>query len=237
MKKILTVLLATILLTGCKNNVGDGFDFRIHRDKVSWMNGVIGFQTDLSSNGKKQDNLAFSAYLKCRDGRTIQMPGTDVLGYGASSPMGKSGIYKDNDGYSQAEVLSLTDNRMVIHLKHEPWNIHDEEVSFDKQITLFRDSPIMEVIDYYNGLFELLNVAAGIIYTDATAVWMDNKYVMTYPNGLTAILYMPNQDSNATQYGSALVSKGITPDEPLRYYVGFSDKGAEYLLEELDKIL
>lgn len=237
MKKILTVLLATILLTGCKNNVGNGFDMRIHHNKVSWMNGVIGFQTDLSSNGKTQDNLAFSAYLKCRDGRTIQMPGTDVLGYGASSPMGKSGIYKDKDGYSQAEVLSLTDERMVIHLKHKAWNIHDEEVSFDKQITLFRDSPIMEVIDYYNGLFELLNVAAGALCADADVTWTDDKYVITYPDGLTAILYMPDQENNTMLFGSALVSKGITPDEPLRYYVGFSDKGAEYLLEELDKIL
>lgn len=236
MKKILILLLTTALLTGC-SHTGKGFAFRIRNNKVSWMNGVIGFQTDLKSDSGKQDNPAFRAYLKCENGRTKELPGSDVLGYGASSPMGLSGIYKDNNGYSLAEVLARTDDRMIIHLHHEPWDIHDEAVSFDKQITLFRGSPVMEVIDYYNGLFELLNVAAGALCADADVTWTDDKYVITYPDGLTAILYMPDQENNTMLYGSALVSKGVTPDEPLRYYVGFSDKGAEYLLEELDKIL
>jgi hypothetical protein len=36
---------------------------------------------------------------------------------------------------------------------------------------------------------------------------------------------------------SVFVTKGVTSNEPLRYYVGLSDKGMDYLLEELDKIL
>ena len=236
MKKILIILLAATTLVGC-SHVGDGFKFRVSNKKASWMNGVIGFQTDMNSNGRKEDNVAFRAYLKNKDGRTIEMPGIDFLGCGASSPMGMSGVYKANDGYSQAELLSQTKNKMVIHLNHDPWNIYDEPVTLDKQITLFRDSPIMEVIDYYTGSFELLNVAAGINAGKATVFSMDNAQIIKYPDGLTAILFMPDSDDKPVLYGSAFMTKEVKSDEPLRYYIGLSDKGADYLLEELDKIL
>ena len=204
------------------------------------MNGTIGFQTDMNSNGKRQDNLGFNAYVKCENGRTIQMPGTDKLGYGASCPLGSSGLYKNDDGYSKAEIMMQTDDKMVIHLSHDQWELYDVPVSFDKQITLFRDSPIMSVIDYYTGAFELLNVAAGINTSGTDMVTeLEKGYAIEYPNGVTAIIIMPLLEEKIfnEEIGSVFVSKGITSDEPLRYYVGLSDKGKEYLLEELDKIL
>jgi len=233
------MILAAIMLTGC-NKTGNGFNFQVRKDKVSWSNGIVKFQTDMNSGGKRSDNPGFMAYLKCENGRTIQMPGTDNLGYGASCPMGTSGLYKNKDGYSKAEVMMQTNDKMMIHLYHEPWELYDVPIFFDKQITLFRDSPIMAVIDYYTGAFELLNVAAGINTSGTDMVTeLEKGYAIEYPNGVTAIIIMPLLEEKIfnEEIGSVFVSKGITSDEPLRYYVGLSDKGKEYLLEELDKIL
>lgn len=239
MKKILIILLAAATLAGC-SKVGNGFRFRIRDNSVSWTNGTVMFQTDLDSKGKKDDNLGFQAYIKTERGRTVSMPESDILGYGASCPMGTTGLYKNIYGYSLAEVLTQSDDRMVIHLHHDPWEMFDEEIFFDKQITLFRDSPIMSIIDYYGGIFELLNVAAGLNTTDADTVKeLEKGYAIEYSNGVTAILIMPEMEkkNNKPLMNSVFVTKGVTSNEPLRYYVGLSDKGVDYLLEELDKIL
>ena len=239
MKKLLIIVLAVSTLLGC-SQVGNGFRFQVRKNKVSWMNGTIGFQTDMNSNGKRHDNLGFTAYLECDNGRTIRMPGTDILGYGASCPMGASGLYKNENGYSKAEIMAQTDDRIVIHLHHDEWDLYEVPVSFDKQITLYRNSPIMEVIDYYEGAFEMLNVAAGVTTAGlGTVCELEKGFAIEYPNGVTSVIIMP--DTEEINYnealGSVFVTKEIVPDEPLRYYVGLSDKGKEYLLEELDKIL
>lgn len=239
MKKTLVIVLAFSTLIGC-TRIGNGFDFRIRNNRVSWMNSTVMFRTDMDSKGRRNDNLGFNAYLKLENGRTIQMPGSDILGYGASCPMGSSGLYKNIDGYSKAEVLQKTDDRMVIHLHHDTWELLDEPIYFDKQITLFRDSPVMKVIDYYEGSFDLLNVAAGL--TDAGAGKVSEivkGYAIEYPNSVTAIIIMPDLEEKKYNdvLGSVFVTKGVTSDEPLRYYIGISDKGVNYLLEELDKIL
>ena len=239
MKKLLILFLAVSTFVGC-NHTSNGFRFKIHKNQVSWTNGIIEFRTDMNSNGKRQDNLGFRAYVKCGNDRTIQMPDTDLLGYGASSPLGESGLYKNKDGYSKAEIMIQTVDRMVIHLSHDQWELYEVPVSFDKQITLFRDCPIMEVIDYYVGAFELLNVAAGVTTVqDCMVEEIENGYSIEYPNGVTSIIVMPQMEEKSFNKirGSVFVTKEVTPDEPLRYYVGLSDKGKEYLLEELDKIL
>lgn len=239
MKKLMILFLAVSTLFGC-NRTPDGFCFKIRKDKVSWTNGIIEFQTDMNSNDKRADDLGFNAYIKCKNGRTVQMPGSDILGYGASSPLGSSGLYKDKDGYSKAEIMMQTDDRMAIHLHHDQWELYEVPVSFDKQITLFRDSPIMAVIDYYEGPFELLNVAAGVSTAHEGKVEeLENGYAIEYPNGITSIIIMPEMEQKTYDEtsGSVFVTRNVVPDEPLRYYVGLSDKGKDYLLEELDKIL
>ena len=239
MKKLLILFLAVSTLVGC-NPTNKGFRFQIRKDQVSWTNGIIEFRTDMNSNDKRHDDLGFNAYVKCGNGRTIQMPGSDILGYGASSPLGESGLYKNKDGYSKAEIMMQTDDRMVIHLHHDKWELYDVPVYFDKQITLFRESPIIAVIDYYVGAFELLNVAAGVATVqDCLVEELENGYVIEYPNGVTSIIVMPHMEEKSLNdtLGSVFVTKGVTSDQPLRYYVGLSDKGKEYLLEELDKIL
>ena len=98
----------------------------------------------------------------------------------------------------------------------------------------------MEVIDFYEGAFEMLNVAAGVTTAGkGTVEELGNGYAIEYPNGATSIIIMPEmEEKNYNEdLSSVFVTKGVVPDEPLRYYVGISDKGKEYLLEELDKIL
>ena len=51
MKKLMILFLAVSTLLSC-SQVGNGFKFQVNRNKVSWMNGTIGFRTDMNSNGK-----------------------------------------------------------------------------------------------------------------------------------------------------------------------------------------
>lgn len=233
------MVLAVSTLLGC-SKVGNGLRFQIRDNQASWMNGTVRFQADMDSKGKRQDYPGFQVYIKNLKGRIIHMPGSEILGYGASCPMGSSGLYNYTDGFSQAELLINTDDRMVVLLHHDPWTILDESVYFDKQITLFRDSPIMSVIDYYKGSFEMLNVAAGLSSSDAVSVnRLEKGYSVEYSNGVTGIIIMPDLEEmrNNEAMSSVFVTKGVSFDEPLRYYVGLSDKGLGFLLEELDKIL
>ena len=59
------------------------------------------------------------------------------------------------------------------------------------------------------------------------------------PQGISSIIVMPGVEELSTNetFGTVLLKKAVTSNEPLRYYVGVSDKGADYLLDELNKIL
>ena len=241
MRNTILAILATILITACSNVTGRGFDLDNKDGQVNWMNGTVRFSTRLESEGDEKDNPAFDAYVKYQDGRTIHMP-IDVynLGYGASCPMGTSGLYKPDKGFAYADILDRTKDRLVIHLHHKSWDILDARITLDKQITLYKDSPIMSVIDYYTGPFELLNVAAGLSTAYVgTVKKTHNGYTIEYPYGITGIIVMPDADqlSEDERGGSVFVKKSVANDQPLRYYVGLSDKGESYLLEELTKIL
>jgi hypothetical protein len=240
MKRFLILFIAAVTLMGCRD-VGKGFRLEVSKHSISWMNGMIGFTTDRDSKGKRTDYPGFHASVRCSNGRTIQMPSDKYsLGYGASFPMGTSGIYAPMNGYSNAEILIETQDRMVIHLQHDPMTILNVPVTLDKQITLYKDSPIMAVTDYYTGDFELLNIAAGLSAAHGgTVTELDEGYAVEYPDGVTAIIIMPQLEQKKYKelQGCVFVSKGIGSDEPLYYYVGISDKGLEHLLEEVSKIL
>lgn len=240
MKRTLFILISAVILAGC-SDVGKGFDLKVTKNGITWMNGVIRFQAESNKQDQRKHNPAFQAYAAFQDGKTVAMPSdTYTLGFGASCPMGTSGLYKPEEGFSQAEILIQTDQQMVIHLHHDPWVIIDQPVTLDKQITLFRDSPIMAVIDYYEGRFELLNIAAGLTFGNAKKIEeLENGFAVEYHNGMTAVLVMPtaNEKTINRSLGSVFTKKSVESGEPLRYYVGISDKGKEFLLEELTRIL
>ena len=240
MKKTLFILVTAAILAGC-NDVGKDFDLKVTKDGITWMNGVVRFQTESNKQRQHKHNPAFQAYAVFQDGHSVAMPSdTYALGFGASCPMGTSGLYKPEKGFSQAEILIQTDKQMVIHLHHDPWVIIDQPVTLDKQITLFRNSPIMAVIDYYEGNFDMLNVAAGLTFGNASKIEeLENGFAVEYHNGMTAVLIMPmaNEKTANKSLGSVFTKKAVESGEPLRYYVGISDKGKEFLLDELTKIL
>ncbi len=236
-----TIIVAAALLAGCAKDTGRGFGLSLKDGQASWMNGVIRFSVDLDSDEQKEDNPAFEAYVKYQDGSTVHMP-IDVynLGYGASCPMGTSGLYKPEKGFENAEILDKTKEKLVIHLHHKSWDILDARITLDKQVTLYRNSPIMYVIDYYTGPFELLNIAAGLSTArNGTVRKTDNGFIIEYPNGITGMIVMPTAEQLSVKEdaGSVFLKRSVTSDQPLRYYVGLSDKGESYLLEELAKIL
>ena len=246
MKKILCLLITAAFLAGCGHS-RDKLGMNTGRDYVSWTNGTVKFSTYRFSDGIGKNVPAFEVFLNYQDGRNIHMPiDALALGYGASSPMGELGFYKP-EKLSDAEILLQTDEKLVLHLKYDPWTIYGEQITLDKQITVYRDSPILSVIDYYTGLFELLNIAAGM-YTAYTGTVTDieNGYAVEYfnetgqePFSVSSVIVMPDTEEKTTNetFGTVLLKKGVTSNEALRYYIGISDKGVDYLLDELDKIL
>lgn len=239
MKKTLCLLSAALLLTGC-NLFQNRLEFKTNKDYVSWENGNLQFYTYRYSEDVKFNLPAFEVFLKYQDGRNIHMPIDGyALGYGASCPLGGLGFYKPKN-LEMAEVLMQTDEKLVVHLRYEPWTIYDEQITLDKQITIYKDSPILSVIDYYTGLFELLNIAAGMTTAFAgTVTEIENGYTIDYPYGVASIIVMPDAEEKYVDetFGTTLLKKGVTSNEALHYYIGLSDKGEAYLLEELDKIL
>ena len=239
MKKTLCLLLTVFLAANC-NHLQNRLSINDKQNCVSWSNGTIQFSTDKESNDQKNNLPAFEAYVKKQDGKTIHMPiDAYALGYGGSSPMGTLDFYKPQK-LAKAETLAITNEKLVIHLSYEPWTIYDEEIILDKQITIFKDSPILSVIDYYSGMFELLNIAAGMTTAYVGEIKkIENGFVVEYPYGITSVIVMPNAEEQLVNdtFGTVLLKKPVINNEPLRYYVGLSDKGEEYLLEELNKIL
>lgn len=240
MKRILLLIITASILSSC-SDWGKGFKIKESDELVSWSNEILRFETERKSTDNLNPNPAFQLYTRTQDGKVIRMPAdTYSMGYGASCPMGNSGLYKPDQGISKAEILLETTDQIIIHLKYEPWIVVDQPITLDKQVTLFRNSPIMKVIDYYDGMFELLNIAAVMSYANVgTIKELENGYAIEYPFGVTTIIIMPNAQEKfkVDSMGSVFVRKAVSSGEPLRYYVGISDKGVDYLLEELNKIL
>ena len=236
MRKILLLLVTAVTLAGCTNKFNV---LKIKPQEAIWKNNVLKFRTDMAGRENEGD-VAFDAYVKLSNGKTYEMPSdTTALGYGASSPIGDMGFYKPGKGVSKAEALSVTPQEMILQLHYDSWDIYDAAVVLDKQITLKTDSPIMKVIDYYTGEFDMLNVAAGLtLARTGTAHEIENGFSIQYPSGITAIIVMPDVDECLVRdsLGTVLVRKAVRNNEPLRYYVGLSDKGESYLLEQLDNL-
>ena len=236
MRKTLLLLVTAATLAGCTHNTNT---FKADTKEAVWKNSLVKFRTDMDHKENGGD-VAFDAFVTLSDGKTVSMPSDTVaLGYGASSPIGDMGFYKPGKGAGMAEILSLTEQEMVLHLHYDSWRIYDAAVTLDKQITLKSNSPVMKVIDYYTGEFDFLNVAAGLTLANAgTAHEIDNGFSVSYPSGITAIIVMPDADERLVRdsLGTVLVRKAVRSDEPLRYYIGLSDKGESYLLEQLDNL-
>ena len=239
MKKILVLLTAAIILAGCADiTIG----LKVTKDEVLWKNNILEFSTPRTAyQGDMNHNPALKVKLTYMDGRNINMPIDQLgLGYGASCPKGTIGLYRPENGIDKAEILDLTENRMVIHIGYKSWNIQDVAVTLDKQITMYKDIPFMSVIDYYTGQFDTLNVVAGLTTAGVGEVKeIKNGYSIKYPYGVTAVIVMPQSDEKTVDdtFMQVLTGKKVTDNEPLRYYIGISDKGEEYLLEKIANIL
>ena len=92
MKRILLLLLTTFILADCSDR-DKGFGLKVSKDLISWTNGSVRFEAEKKTSGKRNPNPAFQLYIRDQHGKEIQMPfDTYALGYGASCPMGNSGL-------------------------------------------------------------------------------------------------------------------------------------------------
>ena len=201
---------------------------------------MIEFRTDMDSNGKRNDLPTFQVAVMINGKLTELKQDNTALGYGASAPQGSSGLYAPPKGCSTVQMLSMTPDKMDFRIGYEKWYVLDTEVALDKQVSIYSNNPVIKVIDFYSGDFDLLNVSAGLpIGYNGFVSKIDNGYTIKYNNGVTAIIVMPNVEQAVMERGSGNVflKKEIAADEPLYYYVGFSDQGSDYLLEQLAKIM
>lgn len=239
MRKILVLLTAAITLIGCAEPT---MGLKTDKEQVVWKNNLLEFSTPRGAyDGNSELNPGFKVKVTYSDGHYINMPiDTLGLGYGASCPKGATGFYKPENGIDKAEILDLTENRIVIRIGYKSWDIQDVPVTLDKQITLYKDIPFMSVIDYYTGKFDTLNVVAGLTTAGVGEVKeLKNGFSIEYPYGVTAVIIMPQADEKIidNDFKQAVTGRKVTDNEPLRYYVGISDKGEEYLLEKIANIL
>lgn len=239
MRKTVYLIIVAAICVSC-GQFQDRLSMKSHKDRVSWGNPTVQFSTDRKSEGIHYNAPAFEACVKCEDGKTVHMPVDKyALGYGGSCPMGEAGFYKPSS-LAQAEILSQTQDKLVLHLSYEPWTIYGETIILDKQVTISLDSPVLSVIDYYTGTFKMLNIAAGMTTSgNGTVQDTDKGYTIQYPTGITSMIIMPDADELTVDetFKTVLLKKAVTNDEPVRYYIGLSDKGMDYLLDELAKFL
>ena len=239
MKKALSYLTCLLLFSVYGCNSGSDTYFKRTGKSAKWGNSMIEFRTDMDSKDKRNDLPTFQAAVRI-DGKLVNLKEDNTaLGYGASAPQGTSGLYASPKGCSMAEVLVSTPQQTDMHLHYDDWNVLDAAITLDKQVTIYKDSPIMKVIDYYNGDFDILNIAAGIpIGYKGSVSEIDNGYAVKYIDNITAIIIMPDVEHRITDRGSGNVflKKEVTVNQPLYYYVGISDKGADYLIDEYLKI-
>lgn len=239
MRKTVYLLIVATICVSC-NRFQDSLSMKNHKDCVTWSNGTVQFSTDKVYEGIKSNAPAFEAYVRNVNGKIIHLPVDKyALGYGGSSPMGETGFYRP-EAMAGAEILSQTDRQLVLHLSYEPWTIYGETVILDKQITISLDSPVLSVIDYYTGTFRKLNIAAGMTTSgNATVSDTDKGYTIQYQSGISSLIVMPDADELQVDetLKTVLLKKAVTNDEPVRYYIGLSDKGMDYLLEQLAEIL
>ena len=239
MKKLLSYIAIILLFTACGGKTNGSLYLKTAGKSAKWGNSMVEFRTDMDSKDKRNDLTAFQAAIRI-NGKLVNLKEDNTaLGYGASAPQGTSGLYAPQKGCSMAEVLISTPQQTDIRLHYDNWNVIDATVSLDKQIIIYKDSPIMKVMDYYNGEFEILNIAAGMpIGYNGTVSEIENGYAVKYIDNITAIIIMPDAEHRITDRGTGNVflKKEVTPNQPLCYYIGISDKGVDYLVDEYLKI-
>lgn len=239
MKQLLSYTAIILLLTACGSKTNGNLYLKTTGKTARWGNSMIEFRTDMDSKDKRNDLTTFQAAVRI-NGKLVNLKEDNTaLGYGASAPQGTSGLYASPKGCSMTEILVETPQQTDIRLHYDNWYVIDAAVSLDKQIIIYKDNPIMKVMDFYDGEFDILNIAAGMpIGYKGTVSEIENGYAVKYIDSITAIIIMPDVEHKITDRGSGNVflKKEVTANQPLCYYIGISDKGVDYLVDEYLKI-
>lgn len=239
-RTIITLVSAALLMLSCKPKVPIWeVSAKLENGIFSWSNDIVEYSVyvqDPANDGRPKCGI--SAKVRNQEGNLIELASDSLLGYGASAPVGTSGIYLPDRPCSTAEVLMRTPDQITVHLAYDIWKIDEAEITLDKQITLTAGSPVMKVIDCWNGPFEKLNVAIGMpssqVYSRLTS---DHTVLFSDSNGTTSILSMPESNGNVHQIaGYLMLRHEVASGEALYYYAGVSADGPDKFLDMMDNL-
>jgi len=242
MKRIATIAIAAaaLLAVSCKpKSPAWEVNATLQDGVFTWSNDIVSYSVNVQDPlSQGRPTCGISAKVKDQEGNMHTLESDQFLGYGASAPVGISGFYLPERPCRNAEVIRRTPDQIIIHLAYDGWQIDEAQITLDKQITLSVGSPIMKVIDYYNGPFEKLNVAIGLpaenIFSQTST---GSSIISSDANGITTILSMPQADSKPIESaGHMLLRHEVSGGEALYYYVGISADGPDLFLEEIDNL-
>jgi len=230
MKRGILIVGLCLLLAACGNSSREQFsiNIRVKKNSFSWRNSCVTFQAGT-------DMPAFRAWVT--GDKKASKADVYGLGFGASAPMGIEGLYYPS-GYSSAELLMRTPEMATLVIHYPEWEVQDVLVQLDKQITIYRDCPVIQVIDFYSGGFDALNVAAGLPLKGYRADAGERSITVTATDGTTASIYMPEADETRAEGpdGHAVIRHMIRRGEPLYYYIGVGRESPERLLQIADSL-
>lgn len=237
-RTLLTLAAAALLAVSCKPKSPVWEVSSTLEDGVfSWGNDVVKYSVyvqDPLNDGRP--TCGISAEVKGSQGEKILLESNSLLGYGASAPAGTSGFYLPDRPCRTAEVLMRSPEQIIIHLGYDSWMVDEAEITLDKQITLTAGSPIMKVIDCWNGPFEKLNVAIGLPSANMYSTLTDEHLMIcSFDSCRSALMLMPESDSRPQSVSDHLLLKrAVAPGESLYYYVGVTASNPDQFMEFIE---
>lgn len=232
MREILSVLLAVVLTASCHSgNKGGltGFAVTENGDFV-WENDAVCYSVKGSA-----DKAAVSPGIDmfCKNGGTMvtrsrkAMRGVNSicrgLGIGGSAVMADTGLVFPPENYSSVDILRHTPDELTFVLHYNGWKLdRQREVRLDKQITVKAGSSLCKVVDYYNGYFDDITIAAGVELADTGGAPFGGKdFVAANVNGQKVAVLSSDSCTVYTEPVSnhVLISRSVYPDEPFTYYI------------------
>lgn len=229
MKKLLISALTVLALAGCKEKV----DYKVSAGAVSGTSDAFVWQND---------RTRFCVYGDSMENGCIT-PGIDVwssgidsiselaniqnLGCGATVPMIDDSLCFPAKNYESFQILSLTPDQVTFVLHYPKWKVGKYTVSLGKQITISAGQNFCKIIDVYNGNFDSLTVAAGIVRDDIRDErFTTDGFAFWQPEGRGLALLMPQADSviRYSPDGHSLAVKTVYEGEALYSYIGTIQK-------------
>jgi hypothetical protein len=156
-----------------------------------------------------------------------------TLGCGGSAPLVADTLAKPDHNYSSFVVNEHNAIEQSFTLKYAPWKAGEDTVSLAETITIPASGNFVKVVDVYQGNFNTIDVAAGIVVHDAEAKENGGNFVSVWEKPsdskdpasdgmIGTAVYMPYANLVYTDVvpKHSVCVKTVKPGEELTYYFG-----------------